>query len=540
MVFADESTSSRIGLDKVMSSLRPLSPFGKLMKERMRVYGSQRFEQVQREWNLVESLLYWSEQGDDFLELETTLHQLRDVRGIVNKTRQGYVLEDVELFELKRFLEQIEQVLHDLDKLRWKAPLVLKLPRVPLLLTSLAPGGVGGFYLDDSFDPNLAKLRKEQRNLKAKRLKQKLAIQEQVSRETGLKFNPAGRLKVSKAEAGTLKELMARRDLVVNSETYSEVEFVLRSDDLMLELDLSVGKLQEQIESIEWVVRKKLSSIVAEHSRQLLAMCRRLGIVDLLLAKMRLAREIGWCKPEIIEGARIELEEFINPVVNEHLTVQGMGFQPLSLDTSTRVTVITGANMGGKSVLLKSIGLAVAMAQMGLLVPAKSFKFSLRDFIYYSQQNEDPDQGLSTFGAEMQSLSAVLPQKELGGLYLLDEPARGTNPWEGSALVKAIVAWLNKGNSLTVVATHFPGLSNLDGATHFQVAGLAGVSPEQFSRLGKGGVEGLQVLMDYSLVPGRGDIPRDALKVAAFLGLERDIIDRASQELGLLPREVLK
>lgn len=540
MTFADESTCLRIGLDKVMSSLRPLSPFGKLMKERMKVYGPQCIDQVQREWDMVESLLYWSDQGDDFLELETTLHQLRDIRGIVNKTRQGYVLEDVELFELKRFLEQTEQVLLDLDNLRWRVPLVLKLPRVPLLQTSLAPGGVGGFYLDDSFDPHLAKLRKEQRSLKALRLKQKLAIQEQVSRETGRKFNPAGRMKVSKAEADTLNVLMGRRDLAVNSETFSEVEFVLRSDDSMLELDVRIDYLQERIESIEWAVREKLSSIVAEHSRPLLAMCRRLGKIDLLLAKMRLARETGWCKPEIIRGARIELEEFINPVINEHLSGQGMVFQPLSLDTSTPVTVITGANMGGKSVLLKSIGLAVAMAQTGLLVPAKSFKFSLRDFIYYSQQNEDPGQGLSTFGAEMQSLSAVLPKKDLGGLYLLDEPARGTNPWEGSALVKAIVTWLSNGNSLTVVATHFPGLSNLEGATHLQVAGLAGVSSEQFYRFGKGGVEGLQRLMDYSLVPGRGDIPRDALKVAALLGLEREIVDKASKELGLLPREVLK
>jgi DNA mismatch repair ATPase MutS len=194
--------------------------------------------------------------------------------------------------------------------------------------------------------------------------------------------------------------------------------------------------------------------------------------------------------------------------------------------------------MGGKSVALKSVAMAVAMAQLGLLVPAKGMVFSMRDFVYYSQQDEDPGQGLSTFGAEIQSLSTVLPRRDERGLYLLDEPARGTNPWEGGAIIKALLTWLGQGNSLTLAATHFPGLSDLAGIAHLQVAGLVGARREDMLNLKIGGIRSLQKLMDYSLIPGKGDIPRDALKVAAFLGLAPEIIESASRELGLLPWEV--
>ena len=174
--------------------------------------------------------------------------------------------------------------------------------------------------------------------------------------------------------------------------------------------------------------------------------------------------------------------------------------------------------MGGKSVTLKSVGLAVAMAQLGLLVPAREFEFSLRAFIYYSLQGEDADRGLSTFGAEIQALAAWLPHKNRHGLYLLDEPARGTNPWEGSALVRAILHWLAGGNSLTLAATHFPGVAGMPGVTHLQVAGLSAADLQTVLARGAGGTEALRNLMDC-LVPGTGAVPRDALKIAA-LGLE--------------------
>jgi len=361
-------------------------------------------------------------------------------------------------------------------------------------------------------------------------------MKDKIADETGHTFNQLGRLRVSKL-AENLGEISERQDLTFAEETYTEVEFILRDTQELLELDTKISAMEEEIAQIEHRVRAHLSKVATRHSRLLLAGCRRIGRLDLLIAKVRLARETQCCVPQLWEHG-LTVEGLVNPNVSLRLAEQGQIFQPITIEDVTSVTVITGANMGGKSVALKSVGLAVAMAQMGLLVPARSIQFSLRSFIYFSQQDENKGQGLSSFGAEIESLAKVLPHKGQRGLYLLDEPAKGTNPQEGRALVAALVDWLKTGSSVTFIATHFPDLSSIDGITHLQVAGLAAVNTEQFLLLGVEGVAGLQKLMDHTLVPGKGGVPKDAIKVAAFLGLAPEILEKASQELGLSPREV--
>ncbi len=353
-------------------------------------------------------------------------------------------------------------------------------------------------------------------------------------------------MQISKLEDELIRELTHCPLLAFTAETYTEVEYRLRDTPEMTGLSQEIHALEEKIQELEHRVRAELSQEVAAHRRRLLAACRRLGRLDLILAKAHLARGAAWCVPEIVPGSRLCLLDFVNPVVEQYLSKQGLSFQPLSLNLgNSLVTAITGANMGGKSVSLKSAGLAVAMAQMGLLAPAKAFKFSLRSFIFYSQQDEDLQQGLSTFGAEIHALAKVLPRREQFGLYLLDEPARGTNPWEGNALVKAIAHWLKRGQSITLIATHFPGLSELPNITKLRVSGLTPVAGPSRPDLtfndgpnppGQEGLEQITKLMNYALVPSTGEAPQDALKIAAFLGLGSEILATAAQELGLPPK----
>ncbi len=536
MALVEQPTAERIGLNWVLRQLCPISPYGKLLKTRMKAAGPGCESWLTNEWDLVAGLL--AEWQPDLLgEVELRLGSFREIRGAVKRACQGYVLEDMDFFELKRFLDLSRQLGEKLQQYKF-LPSRLTIPVAVDLLAVLAPGGGGeGFYLADSFAPSLAALRQEQREKKAELSRRRRELQAKVSQETGQTFNPLGRLRIHKLDPAC-KELEIRKDIIAAAEGYAELEYTIRDDEQMLALGSAISSLEEKIQEIEYSVRRDLSRETAKNRRLLLAACRRIGRIDLLLAKGRLARQTGWCVPELVNGSQLVLAEFINPVVSSYLAKEGMIFQPVSLCLGTPVTVITGANMGGKSIALRSAGLAIAMAQMGLLVPARACKFSLREFIYYSQQEENPSQGLSTFGTEIHGLAGVLPLRGQRGLFLLDEPARGTNPWEGAALVKALVAWLDEGNSITLVATHFPGLSDMEGVTHLQVAGLAGLSRRNVE-LQTQDLKSLQKLMDYSLVPGKGEIPRDALRVAAFLGLAPEIIAHASQELGIAPQEVL-
>lgn len=536
MAFIDDATADRIGLNWVLGELRPLSPYGKLLKARMRLAGPGCEEWLAAEWRLVADVL--AQWRQDLIEdIELRLQSVREIRGTVKRACQGYVLEDVDFFELKKFLDLSSQLASGLVKIK-SLPPRLTIPVPAPLVSALAPGSTGeGFYLADSFSASLGKYRGEQRQLKARLSQLRRELQGKISGETGKLFNPVGRMRINKLDP-LCKELENRKDLVVAAEGYAEMEFIVRDTGAMLELAVAIDDLEEKIQAEEYKVRAKLSREVARQQRLLLAACRRIGRIDLLLAKGRLARKTGWCVPELLDQPQLVLEEFVNPEVSSYLAHEDRRFQPLSLRLGLPVTVITGANMGGKSVALRSAGLAVAMAQMGLLVPAKACRLSLREFVYYSQQEENPRQGLSTFGTEIHGLARVLPLRGQRGLYLLDEPARGTNPWEGAALVKGIVDWLLTGNSITLVATHFPGLSEVDGIDHLQVAGLKGLNAKR-QGIKAQDLKSLQQLMDYSLVPGKGEVPRDALRVAVFLGLAPEIVEKASKELGISPQEVL-
>ncbi|MTI93946.1 MAG: hypothetical protein FH749_00450 [Firmicutes bacterium] len=536
--FVDNRTAEQIGLAWIWQRFQTLSCYGDHLRRRLRPYGPGQERQLQEEWALVRRTLEDCQQKPSLVKaVEMDIHQLREIRGLVGKSARGMALEEFELFEFKQWLSRVASLAQKLNLLTNLPPRLELLDFSTLAaLLSVGEQSEQGFYLSDQYLPELAELRARQRKLQSRLNRLRRRAQAAISAETGVEFNFMGVVRVSKLEGKLLEELRQRDDLILAAEGFTDVEFRLRESGLMLTISGELAELETGIQQEELAVRLRLSKEVARYQRQLLAVCRRLGSIDLLFAKIRLARETGWTEPILSKDNHIELRGFTHPAIANYLQHQGLEFQPVDIDLSTKVTLITGANMGGKSVSLKSAGLAVAMAQLGLLVPADKLVFSLRGFVYYSQQDASPEQGLSTFGAEVYSLAGILPRYQERGLMLLDEPARGTNPAEGTAIVGALVDWLRTGNSLVVVSTHYQprvaGDVNL-----FQVAGLAALTPAELNAALKEN-KSVQELMDYSLVPGSGQVPRDALKVAAFLGLDKEIIDSAARELGVELQEV--
>ncbi len=121
----------------------------------------------------------------------------------------------------------------------------------------------------------------------------------------------------------------------------------------------------------------------------------------------------------------------------------GLEYTPISIELKEGVSCITGANMGGKTVSLKLVGLLTTMAQHGLLVPAKKMVLGLNNFIKASIGDiQSTEKGLSTFGGEIKLIQEAIELSDKKGLILIDELASGTNPEEGYALSKAIVEYL--------------------------------------------------------------------------------------------------
>ncbi len=205
-------------------------------------------------------------------------------------------------------------------------------------------------------------------------------------------------------------------------------------------------------------------------------------------------------------GARHPLLE--EPVAND-----------LHLDEKTRVLLVTGPNMGGKTVLLKTLGLAVLMHQAGLFVAAEAAELGWAEAVEVDIGDEQSlAANLSTFAAHLQKLKRILNRAGPRTLVLIDELGSGTDPEEGAALAQAVILRLLEKGARGVITTHLTPLKALAG----KVPGLENASM---------GFELADLSPTYRLqvgVPGRSY----ALAVARRLGLEEGVLQAAEEALG--------
>lgn len=282
-------------------------------------------------------------------------------------------------------------------------------------------------------------------------------------------------------------------------------------------------ELQERDEVLR--VLRELSVRVAEQAESLNMTMAAMSILDLALMKARYADDLGAVEPVLLPfipnpsphhpGSTIRLRRARHPLLDPVKAVP-IDFE---LDPETFSVVLTGPNTGGKTVTLKTVGLAVLMAQSGLQVLAQSgSQLSVfRDVFADIGDEQSIEQSLSTFSGHITQLVRVLKKADYRSLVLLDELGAGTDPQEGSALARAVLSHLLNRRITCVVATHYPELKAFAHATK----GVTNASLE-FD---------LETLRPtYHLIiglPGRSN----ALAIAERLGLRQDIIDAARSEL---------
>lgn len=165
--------------------------------------------------------------------------------------------------------------------------------------------------------------------------------------------------------------------------------------------------LVERENQLELEARKGLTMSLLRQRESLLAAMEAVGRLDLLLAKARLARRFSCCRPEITKQPRVEAVDMVHPEAAAYLGERGGSFTAVSLTLERGTTVITGANMGGKSVSMKSLTLNLLLAQTGFFTFAGAFSAPLfHSVCLICTDRQSVEQGLSSFGAEMSALGA--------------------------------------------------------------------------------------------------------------------------------------
>jgi DNA mismatch repair protein MutS len=329
-------------------------------------------------------------------------------------------------------------------------------------------------------------------------------------------------IEISNANKDRVPENYERKQTLVNSERYTTPE--------LKEYEAKVLGAEERIVELEIELFTQVRRRIAQEVRRIQGVARAVAILDAISSLAEVANRRNYVRPQLHEGDEIEIRAGRHPVIE----TTGERFVPNDIsinNTTDRLLIITGPNMGGKSVYLKQTALIVILAQMGSFVPATSARIALVDRIFTRVGASDNlARGRSTFMVEMTETSNILNTATPRSLVLLDEVGRGTATFDGLSLAWAIAEYLHdnpKHSAKTLFATHYHEMTELakmrPGVVNYQVA----VSES------KG-----EIVFLRKVVPGSAS-KSYGIEVARLAGLPITVIERAREILNNLEQNEL-
>ncbi len=280
-------------------------------------------------------------------------------------------------------------------------------------------------------------------------------------------------------------------------------------------------RYEESVEEDE--IRAILSQKLKAFHKTLVSAINEICKLDILLAKAQQAFEMGLVKPLIVKREEnTEYKLLFNPQIKEALKKKGQKYQAIDIDLFKAPCLITGANMSGKTVLLKTIALAQYLTQFAFFVPAKEAKVALVDNIMICMDESDNDlNGLSSFAAEILKINEIITQikEKKNALVLVDELARTTNPTEGRKIVSATLQYLDNYAIRGLITSHYGDIEYK--TRRLRVRGLENIKDSTSLT-----VDNINSFIDYSLVETNdNEVPREAIRIATLLGVDSDFIN---------------
>ena len=254
-----------------------------------------------------------------------------------------------------------------------------------------------------------------------------------------------------------------RRQTLKNAERYITPELKTFEDKALSAQDRALAREKWLYEQL----LDQLQAFVPALSR----LARALASLDALCALAERSLTLNWCAPVFVREPCIDIAQGRHPVVEARLAETGGGAfiaNDCQLSGKSRMQVITGPNMGGKSTYMRQVALIVLLASVGSYVPASSCRLGPIDAIHTRiGAADDVANAQSTFMLEMLEAAQILHAASPHSLVLMDEIGRGTSTFDGLALAGGIAAYLhNKVQAFTLFATHYFELTEFPARHH--------------------------------------------------------------------------
>jgi len=331
---------------------------------------------------------------------------------------------------------------------------------------------IDGGVIRDGYSPELDELRSISRNAK-----QIIATLEATERGRSginnlrIRFNGVFGyfIEVSKANAARVPVEYERRQTLANAERFTTPE--------LRDWEKKVLGAEERIVQLETELFTDVCRQIAAETKRIQMTARALAALDALASSAETAARRRYVRPELHDGDVLEIIQGRHPVIEAFIDEP---FVPNSIhlnNSTDRLLIITGPNMGGKSTVLRQTAIICILAQTGCFVPAERARLPLLDRIWTRVgASDDLTRGRSTFMVEMTETAAILHSATPRSLVLLDEIGRGTATFDGLSIAWAVAEYLHDSPdhaAKTLFATHYHELTELaerlPGAQNYQI-----------------------------------------------------------------------
>lgn len=443
---------------------------------------------------LASRIAYGSAGPRDLLALKNSLQVLPSIKGLLS-TRKALLWQEI---------------LKDLDPLEDIVRLISE-----AISEDAPPGPKDGGVIRTGYHPEVDRLRQASREGKSWLVQ----LEAQERERTGIRSLKVGYnkvfgyyIEVTKPNLHLVPAHYMRKQTLAGAERFITPE--------LKELEEQILGAEEKLARLEYELFTAIRQNIAAQVRRIQQTAGAVARIDVLLSLAEAAAKGNYVRPQVNDGSRIIIREGRHPVVEQVLGPGEFVPNDVELGGDTRLIILTGPNMAGKSTYMRQVALLVLMAQIGSFVPASYAEIGLVDRIFTRiGASDDLAGGQSTFMVEMRECQSIVKAATARSLIIMDEVGRGTSTYDGISIARALVEYIvHRIGARTLFSTHYHELTSLEslpGVKNFTVA------VEE---------KGEEIIFLHRVQPGRADRSY-GIQVARLAGLPGEILQRAQEVL---------